>query len=180
MAGTHVALIRGINVGRAKRVAMADLRELMQAIGCRDVRTLANSGNIVYTAAGRGGDRSARLEKAMATDLGVAARVIALTRDEIAAAIRHNPLRSVGTDPSRLHVAVPAAAGDRALLEPLARQEWAPEALALGARVAFLSCPQGVLKSRLAAAVQKALGDRVTMRTWAIFTRLHEMLEASQ
>ncbi|HSD71146.1 MAG TPA: DUF1697 domain-containing protein, partial [Thermoanaerobaculia bacterium] len=45
MRRRHVALIRGINVGRAKRVAMADLRALVGDLGYGDVRTLLNSGN---------------------------------------------------------------------------------------------------------------------------------------
>src|SRR5204863_1567267 len=56
MAATHVALLRGINVGTAKRVAMADLRQLMTGLGYSDVRTLLNSGNVVFTAPPRGGD----------------------------------------------------------------------------------------------------------------------------
>ena len=46
--GTHVALLRGINVGKAKRVAMADLRGLMEELGYTEVRTLLNSGNVVF------------------------------------------------------------------------------------------------------------------------------------
>ena len=49
MTGRHVALIRGINVGHAKRVAMADLRKLFEDLGYREVRTLGNSGNVVFT-----------------------------------------------------------------------------------------------------------------------------------
>jgi uncharacterized protein (DUF1697 family) len=44
---TQVALIRGINVGKAKRLAMADLRALLGRLGYRDARTLLNSGNDV-------------------------------------------------------------------------------------------------------------------------------------
>ena len=51
MASRQVALLRGINVGRAKRVAMADLRALVEDLGYCDVRTLLNSGNVVFTAA---------------------------------------------------------------------------------------------------------------------------------
>ena len=50
MTRRHIALIRGINVGRAKRVAMADLRALVEGLGYRDVRTLLNSGNVVKIA----------------------------------------------------------------------------------------------------------------------------------
>ena len=46
----YVALFRGINVGRAKRVAMADLRTLFEGLGYGDVRTLLNSGNVVFSA----------------------------------------------------------------------------------------------------------------------------------
>ena len=46
----HVALLRGINVGKAKRIAMADLKTLMERLGYREVRTLLNSGNVVFTA----------------------------------------------------------------------------------------------------------------------------------
>lgn len=51
---TYVALLRGINVGRAKRVAMSDLRRLVAGLGHDDVRTLLNSGNVVFTGAEAG------------------------------------------------------------------------------------------------------------------------------
>ena len=50
MSGCYVALLRGINVGRAKRVAMADLRALFEQLGFGDVRTLLNSGNVGFRA----------------------------------------------------------------------------------------------------------------------------------
>ncbi len=49
MANRQVALLRGINVGRANRVAMVDLRALFETMGYIDVRTLLNSGNVVFT-----------------------------------------------------------------------------------------------------------------------------------
>ena len=45
---TYVALLRGINVGKAKRIAMADLRALLEDLGHTDVVTLLNSGNVVF------------------------------------------------------------------------------------------------------------------------------------
>ena len=43
-----IAVIRGINVGRNKRLAMADLRDLMLDLGHTNVRTLLNSGNVLF------------------------------------------------------------------------------------------------------------------------------------
>lgn len=49
MTSKKVALLRGINnIRAARRVAMADLRVLFEGLGFRDVRTLLNSGNVVF------------------------------------------------------------------------------------------------------------------------------------
>jgi uncharacterized protein (DUF1697 family) len=176
MTGRQVALIRGINVGRAKRVAMADLRALVEGFGYGDVRTLLNSGNVVFTAPGTApGDAAARIEEGLAARLGVPARVMVLTAEELAAAVAENPLLEVADDPSRLLISVLANPADRARLEPLAGQDWAPEVLALGVRVAYLWCPAGLLASRLSEAVGRLLGDAVTTRNWATLTKLHAL-----
>ena len=127
MASRQVALIRGINVGRAKRVAMADLRALVEGLGYGDVRTLLNSGNVVFTAPRAApGNAVARIEKALATDLGVSARVTVLSAKELADAVTENPLLEVANDFARLLVAVLSNPADRTKLAPLATQDWAP------------------------------------------------------
>jgi hypothetical protein len=65
---TYVVLLRGINLGSKRRVAMADLRELLEGLGYDDVRTHLQSGNVVLRThrlrgrgeeEGRGGARDA-------------------------------------------------------------------------------------------------------------------------
>src|SRR5262249_54030142 len=152
---------------------MADLRALVEDLGYRDVRTLLNSGNVVFTAPGSvRGKAGPRIEEALAARLGVSARVTGLTGAELATAVAENPLLEVATAPSRLLVGVFSSPADRARLEPLAQQDWAPEALALGGRVAYLWCAEGILASRLAESVGRALGDAVTTRNWSTLTKL--------
>jgi len=118
-----VALLRGINVGRAKRIAMADLRALVSALGYTEVRTLLNSGNVVFTApASVRGNPAARIERALATQLNVESRVTVLTARELDAAVARNPLEDVVDDPSRLLVSVLADPKDLAKLRPLTRE----------------------------------------------------------
>jgi uncharacterized protein (DUF1697 family) len=175
----HVALIRGINVGRAKRVAMADLRSLVTTLGYSDVRTLLNSGNVVFSVPKSArGDAASRIEKAMAAELGVSARVTVLPAAEVAAIVTDNPLRRMAKDPTRLFVAVIATPADRALLKPLEKQDWAPDVLAASKRVAYLWCPNGMMDSRLSAEVNRALGDAVTTRNLATMTKLQALLES--
>jgi uncharacterized protein (DUF1697 family) len=176
VAHRQVALLRGINVGRAKRVAMADLRALVEDLGYGDVRTVLNSGNVVFTTPrAAAGAAAARIEKALATELDVSARVTVLTAADLAAAITANPLLKVADDPSRLLVAVLRKPADRPKLEPLLKQDWAAEVLALGTRVAYLWCAEGILASRLAEAVSRLLGDAVTTRNWATVMKLHAL-----
>lgn len=176
MAEMQAALLRGINVGRAKRVAMAELRALVAELGFGDVRTLLNSGNVLYTAPGIApADAAERIEEAIRARLGITSRVTVLTAAEIAAAVAGNPLGDVADNPSRLFVAVLRDPADRAKLEPLAERDWGREVLALGGRVAYLWCPDGSMGSQLPEAVGRALGDAVTTRNWATLTKLHAL-----
>ncbi len=177
MPATHVALIRGINVGKAKRISMADLRALVEGLGYRDVKTLLNSGNAVFTARAKPEVAAARIEKALVARTGVSARVTVLTAAELAAVIAENPLAGVADDPSRHLVAVLNSATDRSRLDPLVELEWAPGRLAVGTRVAYLWCPDGILESKLLIAVGKAMKDAVTTRNWATMLKLHALVQ---
>ena len=180
MTRRHVALIRGINVGKAKRVAMSDLRALVEDLGYRDVRTLLNSGNVVFTvpASDRKGP-APRIEKAIAARLGISARVTVLTAAELADLVAGNPFGKIADDPSRLLVTVLIDPADRKRLLPLARQDWAPDVLSVGARAAYLWCPRTMLESRLVVAVSRLLGDGATTRNFATMTKIHALLGGS-
>lgn len=171
---TMVALLRGINVGKAKRVAMADLKRVVEGAGYRNVRTLLNSGNVVFTGA-EGTDplkASARIERAIQTKIGVSSRVTVISAEEVAHAVQKNPLARIAADHSRLLIAV---AADASLLKPIEamQQSWDPEALAIGERFAWVWVPNGVLESKVLAVVNKTLKDAVTVRNLATMMKLH-------
>ena len=165
-ASRQIALLRGVNVGRAKRVAMAELRAVVEGLGYGDVRTLRNSGNVLFTAAeATAGVAGARIEEAVAVRLGVEARVLVVGADELATIVAENPLADESRDPARLLVAFLADPADRRALAAIRPR--APEALAVGSRAAYVWCPEGVLACRTLAEVQRAVGDRITTRNWA-------------
>lgn len=179
MSNIQIALLRGINVGRAKRIAMADLRALITDLGYANVQTLLNSGNAVFTVPKPSpGDAAARLEAAITQKLGVTSRVTVLTAAQLATAVADNPLLDVASDHSRLLLAVLTNPADRKKLAGLVKQDWEPEALAIGARVAYMWCPDGVLAGRLPEAVGRALGDAVTTRNWSTMLKLHALVQA--
>jgi uncharacterized protein (DUF1697 family) len=170
------ALLRGINVGTAKRVAMADVRALVSRLGYRDVRTLLNSGNVVFSSARPPRDAAARIQQALSQSLGVSSRVIVISARELATIVRDNPLLEIGVNHSRLMVAVTDEPIRVRELQPLMKMKWSPEALALGSRAAYTWCPDGVTQSPLFKTVAKNLGDRLTTRNWTTITKLHAMV----
>lgn len=172
----HIALLRGINVGRAKRIAMADLRKLIADLGFANVRSLLNSGNVVF-GGGKGApaEIATMIEEALVLKLGVASRVTVLSGTELAAIVDDNPLLAVASDPSRLLVFTACSEGCRKLVAPLVGADWAPEALGLGRHAAYVWCPAGVLESRLVVALSKLLGDGTTARNWSTICKLHAL-----
>lgn len=172
----YVALLRGINVGRAKRIAMADLRVLVEGLGFSGVRSLLNSGNLVFRANGGTAAEAARaIEEALVLRLGVAARVFVLAREELAAIVAANPLLDVADDHARLIVFLLGDVARRERLAALAGQDWGCEQLALGERAVYVWCPEGMLESAAATALGKQLGDGTTSRNWNTLVKLHAM-----
>lgn len=143
----YVALFRGINVGKAKRIAMADLRSLLARLGYQDARTLLNSGNAVFTAEAAPADKiAARIRTEVSKTLGVDALVIVKAERDIAAIVQGNALEKIATDGSRLLVAMAQDPKAIAALRKVARQEWGDEQVHVGKHAAYLWCANGILK----------------------------------
>lgn len=176
-----IALLRGINVGRAKRVAMADLRSLIEGLGFSDVRTLLNSGNAVFQAARPSPTKVASLiETAIRIEFGFFALVIVLTARDLQAIVAENPLPQASDDPSKFLVAF---VGKRAVLgkaKPLFQESWEPEALAIGSKAAYLWCPRGIIESRLIKAFSRITVDAATTRNWGTVLKLQAAADAAQ
>lgn len=173
----YIALLRGINVGKAKRVPMADLRALMEALGLTGVRTLLNSGNAVFDAkGGNAASLAKKLKAAIREKTGVDCEVIVKTAAELAGAIAEHPLRRHAEDDARMQVMFVQDASTLAELKALEAGDWAPEAFAVGQHAAWLWCASGIIESRVAKAAGKVLKERGTARNWATVEKLQAMV----
>jgi len=173
----HIALLRGINVGKAKRVPMAELRALMADLGHANVRTLLNSGNAVFDArAGTPAALAKKLRAAILDKLGVDCEVIVKTAAELEAAIAEHPLRAHANDDARMLVMFVQESSALDELKALEATDWSPEAFAAGRHAAWLWCAGGIIDSRLAKAVGRLLKERGTARNWATVQKLQAMV----
>jgi uncharacterized protein (DUF1697 family) len=168
-----VGLFRGVNVGGAKKLVMADLRALLGELGFAEVGTLLNSGNVVFTSREKDvGSVAAMIEEAVADRLRVSSRLTVLTAAEVATVMRENVLPRTPENPSRLLVQIPSAPSELTKLAPLLDGDWGAEAIAVGTRAVYLWCPDGISKSRLVEEVGRLLRDRVTGRNWSTMSKI--------
>lgn len=170
----HIALLRGINVGGHKKVAMARLRELMAELGYEDVRTYVQSGNVVFTGPERPAEETAReIESGLEAAFGFEISVLVRSREELADVVQVNPLLEIATEPARYHVLFLSAEVDPERLADLEPAAFAPEVLHLRGREIYLWTPEGMHESRLARALTaKRLGVNVTARNWRTVEKL--------
>lgn len=171
-------LLRGINVGRAKRIAMADLRALLADLGGTDVRTLLQSGNVVLSAPAGPAELEAAVEEGIAERFGMDVRCLVRTAEELRAVASANPFPDV-EDGSRLMALFLSAVPDGALLaahDPVAVD---PGRVRAGDRVLYQWCPDGLMAApAVGTYVEKHLGVAVTARNWNTVTKLVALLDA--
>jgi uncharacterized protein (DUF1697 family) len=166
-----VALLRGINLGAKRRIAMADLRALLEETGYTDVRTVLASGNAVIT----GPKSRDKLERALAERFGMKIDVILRTMKEMHAVVDADPFGDEVTNPTRYFVVFLDAAPDAAKLTPLLEEDFSPDKLAANDRELYAWCPDGMQNSRLMKTLGKpGLAGTATVRNWATVNKLLE------
>jgi uncharacterized protein (DUF1697 family) len=173
-----VALLRGVNLAGANRVSMADLRGVFEGLGLADVRTVLQSGNVVFEASDRGAAAlETAAEQALAGRLGLRTEVFVRTAHEWAAMIADNPFADAARqDPAHLVAMVLKAAPPATAPAALAGAIVGRERVKIVGRAAFIVYPDGIGDSRFTGArLDRALGVRGTGRNWNTVLKLARM-----
>lgn len=170
---TFVALLRGVNVGKAKRVPMATLRTLLSGMGYTGVTTLLNSGNAVFRSAkGSPARHAASIAAAITDRLQVEVPVIVKSAKELAAIVSENPITPKTHEHSRFLVVFvqhTKVLPDLVAIEPLLAPS---EQFAVGKNAAYLFCAAGILESKVGKALLDTAGRLATTRNWATVLKL--------
>jgi uncharacterized protein (DUF1697 family) len=168
-------------VGKAKRIAMADLRRLLEGLGHTGVSTVLMSGNAVFTSSERSGPKIAKaIEAAIQAQLQLEVRVLVWTATAVRKVVDANPFADEGAkQPSRLGIAFLESAPDKTQLQPIVDRDWSPEAFAIGDKVLYTWQPDGITGSPLGEALLKLKGGPVqTVRNLATVQKILDRAES--
>ncbi|WP_173434238.1 DUF1697 domain-containing protein [Allosalinactinospora lopnorensis] len=172
----YVALLSGVNLGKHRRIAMAELRGLLAGLGYTEARTHLQSGNAVFSAPERPSEQiAAEIEDRIAREAGFEVGVVVRTAGQLRAVVESVPLDI--RDPARFLVLFLAEPPDPERLVAIDAESFAPEEMGVGERELYLFLPDGVRNARLPAILQKHMPGPATARNWSTVTRLLELAE---
>jgi uncharacterized protein (DUF1697 family) len=178
---TYVALIRGINVGGHKQVAVSDLRDLLSRLGFANPRSLLQSGNLVFDCSSRSAQALERLLEAESVNrLGLDAAFFVRTAAEWGSVIARNPFpKEAERDPGHFVVQFLKEAPSAADLKALRAAITGREVVRVHGREAYVYYPDGIGRSRLTSTLlERKLATRATGRNWNTVLKVGALVEA--
>jgi uncharacterized protein (DUF1697 family) len=170
----YVALLRGINLGKARQVGMPRLVEVLAARGHENVRTHLRSGNVVLDSPLGEKELATDLSTAIGKEFGFEVPVVVRTGAEMVAVVTGDPFATVATDPARYLVTFMAEPPDPAAVDALPPAEGG-DFLVRG-RELYLWLPDGIQNTPLASwKWDRLLGRPGTSRNWNTVVRLADL-----
>ena len=168
-----IVLLRGINVGGKNIVPMKQLAEMLVSLGCQNVQTYIQSGNVLLQ---HPESNAQVLSKILANGIlqtfGFQPQLLLLTLAQLEQVAANNPFQSAQSEPKTLHVFFLAEPSTASTLEPLTMLKTESESFSLVDQVFYLHAPEGIGRSKLAAKVEKILGVATTARNWNTVSQL--------
>ena len=167
----HVALLRAVNVGGRGSLAMADLRKVAEGLGYGEVKTLLQSGNLVFDAKGKAAALERALEAALKTATRHRRRISWCARArELDAIIAANPFPDEAkSDPGHLVVMVLKDRVTAKAVAALQESVKGREIIRPAGRELYITYPDGIGRSKLTGSlIEKKLAIRAAPRATGI------------
>ncbi|GLY33730.1 DUF1697 domain-containing protein [Kineosporia sp. NBRC 101731] len=165
-------LLRGVNLGGSRKLAMADLRSLLTELGHTDVSTILASGQAVVTTSRDPLEVAAELEARLLDEAGLRTEVMVRTGPEMARIVAANPFPTADADGARHAVVFLRGAPGQEQLTKLGPAAYAPDECVAHGTELYLRLPNGFADSKLAIAVGKVKGVPATTRNWNTVKKL--------
>ena len=166
---THVALLRGINVGGRNRIPMARLVDIFESAGYTRVRTYIQSGNVVFDApSGAIAQIPTRMSALLKEQLALDVQTVARTASEFEQIVMANPFLSAhDPDLFALHVGFLSDRPSTDQVAAIDRRRSPPDECVPHDRELYLRCPNGLARTRFTTTyLDRTFGTTTTIRSW--------------
>lgn len=172
-----IALFRGINVGGRHRLPMKELKDVLEGLGCLDVKTYIQSGNATFSHDSKSNKHTlaGKITAAINTRLGFAPQVWLFTEQEWQDAINNNPFPT--HEGKTLHFFFLEEAPKHIDITGLEALKAESESFLIKGKVFYLYAPDGIGRSKLAEKFGKFIPTPMTARNWNTIEKLAEMIK---
>jgi len=169
----HILLLRGINLAARNRIAMADLRGVLEDAGFEDVRTYLQSGNVVVSSTAKSDDVARKTKRLIAKHFDLDIAVVVRSRAQLAKIVERNPLKTVAKNPKRYQVSFLETKPTREVVRRVEEAAVPPEQVVAIGREIYAWHPDSIGRSRLWTLLAgQRLGITATARNWTTVTKL--------
>lgn len=178
---TQIALLRAINVGGRNMVSVSDLRLLVEALGFSDVRSLLQTGNLIFSGGTKtGSSLESMLESEAERRLRLSTAFLVRTAREWGAMIAANPFpREAAIDPGHLVALFLKIAPKPSAVDALRAAIKGPEIVHAVGKQLYAVYPEGIGRSKLTnKLIESKLGTSGTGRNWNTVLKIAEMAKA--
>jgi uncharacterized protein (DUF1697 family) len=155
---TYISILRGINVGGAKKILMSDLKLLYEDLGFEKVTNYIQSGNVIFQAVDHITDKQAaeKIKQAIFQKYAFDVTILVRTADEMLTTRRINPFlenKEINTEKTygraSLHVTFLAEMPQPEYLTSIKRFDCPPDQFVIIGKDIFIYCPNGYGKTRI-------------------------------
>ncbi len=158
----YVAFVRAINVAGNNRVPMVDLRGVFESVGCTEVRTVLQSGNVAVLSPHGEAKLVEAVNMAFEDRFGFRGDIAVRTPAELASLTKRNPYLAEEHNGSKVHVGFANELPSAAAVAALDPDHALPDRFTVDGREVFIWYPNGAGRSKL----KLRLGVPITARNW--------------
>ena len=170
---TYVGLLRGINVGGTGKLPMSELKLLMANLGCENIKTYIQSGNVVFDAEPE--EWNERISDAIDSSIGFRPRVLTLTDSEFRSVAAGNPFPT--DEPKATHVYFLDGTPSWTAKTEMESVKSDLERFYITDAAVYLHTPEFLSGSRLAPKLERLIGVPATARNWRTVEKILAMLD---
>ena len=178
---SHVALLRGINVGGKNKMPMRELVSLFAEAGATDIETYIQSGNVVFNASTTVANSISRVVAArIVKRFGFRVPVIVRSARAFRDVLKKNPFPQAESEPTTLHVAFLADRPTKSAIAALDPKRSPGDAFAVVGAEVYLHLPNGAADTKLTNAYfDSTLKTISTGRNWRTVLAIAELLDGA-